>query len=319
MQQADFEQAVLRMAQQGGMQRLTPQAVGYRLGMEVKDAERMLDRMVTSARLELDSDDDGNLYYFVPGHGTPGVFTTGVPLDPVPVAQENAAQGTPWGPPPSASGGAPAPGSAPQPAPGAVQAPWGTWPGQQQPAQSGYGTPHPANAPQQSAPPNTGYPPGAPQSPGQYGQPWAAGQYGQPWNPQQQPAGPPAAFGGPAPWGPQGPGSQPNPYAQPPHGAPYGAPYQAPGPQYAYGQNALVPTRGPDGPRSPATAALLGLIPGAGQLYNGQVGKGLTLFFLTGFLSAFPPLAVVPWVWGIVDAHSTARRQNQQHYGLLGP
>lgn len=52
---------------------------------------------------------------------------------------------------------------------------------------------------------------------------------------------------------------------------------------------------------SPALAATLSLIiPGLGQFYNGQVGKGI-LVFLTSWL-------IFPWVIGIIDAYGTAKK-----------
>ena len=118
------------------------------------------------------------------------------------------------------------------------------------------------------------------------------------------------APGGYPPTGPSGP---------PPMGTPFGQPHHAQQP-YAYGQNALVSSRPVPG-KSPATAAVLStFFPGAGQLYNGQVGKGLVVFFGFMFLAAAGPLALVPWLWGISDAHKTSKQQSAaQHYGLLGP
>jgi len=56
--------------------------------------------------------------------------------------------------------------------------------------------------------------------------------------------------------------------------------------------------------RSPGLAAFLSfIIAGLGQIYNGQIGKGLLIFF-TGWL-------VIPWVFGIFDAYSTAKKINQ--------
>lgn len=305
MEQAQFEQAVLRMAHNGGVQRLTPADVGYQLRMSVKDAERMLDKMVTNAQLELDSDDDGNLFYFVPGHGTPGVFTSGTAsANPVDPPKPDPAYGqspgyAPYGQSPSHQSPPPQQGGYPPPA---------------------YGQPHPAQPPQPA--PNAPYgqfgPPTSPPPPynNGYGQPQypppAQPAYGQPY---AAPPGPPPAYGHQpgAPYG-QATYGQHNGYA--PQGA-YGAPPPAP---YAYGHNALVPA-GHAAPKSPAAASLLSaIIPGAGQLYNGQVGKGLTFFFVTCFLLALPPLAAVPWLWGVVDAYNGSKQQNQrQHYGLLGP
>lgn len=55
--------------------------------------------------------------------------------------------------------------------------------------------------------------------------------------------------------------------------------------------------------RSPGVAAVLSLlVPGSGQLYNGQIGKGI-LVLLTWWL-------IVPWILGVVDAHSTAKKIN---------
>ena len=55
---------------------------------------------------------------------------------------------------------------------------------------------------------------------------------------------------------------------------------------------------------SPALAAILSFfIPGLGQIYNGQVGKGFLIFF-TAWL-------VIPWVIGIIDAYSNAKKINQ--------
>ncbi|MDD4895001.1 MAG: NINE protein, partial [Candidatus Omnitrophica bacterium] len=56
--------------------------------------------------------------------------------------------------------------------------------------------------------------------------------------------------------------------------------------------------------RNPVIAALLSFfIGGAGQLYNGQIGKGV-LIFLTTWL-------VIPWIYGIIDAYNTANKINR--------
>lgn len=53
--------------------------------------------------------------------------------------------------------------------------------------------------------------------------------------------------------------------------------------------------------QSPALAAVFSLIvAGSGQIYNGQIGKGLLIFFTSGF--------VLPWVYGIIDAYITAQK-----------
>jgi TM2 domain-containing membrane protein YozV len=48
------------------------------------------------------------------------------------------------------------------------------------------------------------------------------------------------------------------------------------------------------------------LIPGAGQFYNGELGKG-TLVLLTFWM-------VIPYIYGIVDAWRTAERINRYGY-----
>jgi TM2 domain-containing membrane protein YozV len=53
--------------------------------------------------------------------------------------------------------------------------------------------------------------------------------------------------------------------------------------------------------RALLAAALSLVLPGLGQLYNGQLLKGLLVFF-TAFL-------VVPYIYGIIDAYLVARRQ----------
>jgi len=57
--------------------------------------------------------------------------------------------------------------------------------------------------------------------------------------------------------------------------------------------------------RHPELAALLSLVfPGLGQVYNGQIGKGLA-FFLMFWL-------VIPWLYSVYDAYETASRINQR-------
>jgi hypothetical protein len=61
--------------------------------------------------------------------------------------------------------------------------------------------------------------------------------------------------------------------------------------------------------RSPALAALLSfVVAGTGQMYNGQIGKGLAILF-TCWL-------IVPWIYGIFDAHATARKINSGKIAL---
>ncbi|MFH1753609.1 MAG: hypothetical protein ABH875_05445 [Candidatus Omnitrophota bacterium] len=56
-----------------------------------------------------------------------------------------------------------------------------------------------------------------------------------------------------------------------------------------------------NGEHSPALAAILSfIIGGAGQMYNGETGKGILIFF-TSWL-------VIPWLYGIFNAYLTAKK-----------
>lgn len=56
--------------------------------------------------------------------------------------------------------------------------------------------------------------------------------------------------------------------------------------------------------KNPGLAMLLSIIfPGGGQFYNGHAGKGI-LILCTCWL-------ILPWIWGIFDAYSCAKRINR--------
>lgn len=56
--------------------------------------------------------------------------------------------------------------------------------------------------------------------------------------------------------------------------------------------------------RNPALAAILSfIVAGLGQVYNGQIGKGILIFF-TAWL-------IIPWIYGIFDAYSVAKKINE--------
>ena len=53
---------------------------------------------------------------------------------------------------------------------------------------------------------------------------------------------------------------------------------------------------------SPALRALASLVlPGAGQAWNGQIGKAFLVLLTSPF--------IVPWIWGVCDAWRVARRR----------
>lgn len=65
--------------------------------------------------------------------------------------------------------------------------------------------------------------------------------------------------------------------------------------------------------KSPGLAAILSfLFCGLGQVYNGEVGKGVA--FLLGFwvgLALLVVPGVIVWIWSMVDAHNTAANFNR--------
>ena len=57
----------------------------------------------------------------------------------------------------------------------------------------------------------------------------------------------------------------------------------------------------------PVGAAILSLI-GCGQIYNGQIGKGIIFIFsMLIFLQLSPALAGLLWIYSIYDAYKTAK------------
>jgi TM2 domain-containing membrane protein YozV len=317
MEQRQFEQAVDHIARVERVQRLLPGDLSRRFGLPIKEVERMLDRMVTNGSLELDSDDDGNLFYFVPGVGTGGVFNPGAAAAAPPVGSGQAT-GQPG---PATQMGYGPPGYGAQP-------PGGWPPGGQAPPPPGQGWP---SGYPQAWPPQGGYVPpayGPPRGPAPGPNPWGQQTRG-PWPGQQQggyvpppspygpPTGQPGTYGGYAAPGTAGGWAQPS--GAPPYGSGYG--YAPPG-QVPYGHNALVPAGDPYAAghqRSPSAAALLSLFfPGAGQLYNGQVTKGLGFFIATLLMAGtLTPAFLIPYIWSILDAHATSRHINA--HGMLPP
>lgn len=76
--------------------------------------------------------------------------------------------------------------------------------------------------------------------------------------------------------------------------------------------------------RSPGIAAVMSfVIPGAGQIFNGQIGKGIMmccLFAVGIFFSLFfigIPILVGVWAWAIYDAYAVAEnppsRRRRRH------
>lgn len=69
--------------------------------------------------------------------------------------------------------------------------------------------------------------------------------------------------------------------------------------------------------KSPGVALILSLfITGAGQLYNGQIGKGILMFIAVvicvGSAMFIAPafIALIIWIWSIVDAYRVAKQKH---------
>lgn len=76
----------------------------------------------------------------------------------------------------------------------------------------------------------------------------------------------------------------------------------------------LVFEDGPARPKSAGTALVLSiLIVGLGQIYNGQVGKGILMFILCIGLW-FVLLGWIINIWSWIDAYQTASRMNERYY-----
>jgi TM2 domain-containing membrane protein YozV len=85
---------------------------------------------------------------------------------------------------------------------------------------------------------------------------------------------------------------------------------QMPGPNLA--QAALL-LSGDAKPKSPGIALLLSfLLCGVGQMYNGQVGKGI-LMLIGCIIAWFVFLGWIIWIWSMVDAYSTAKQMNLRY------
>lgn len=64
--------------------------------------------------------------------------------------------------------------------------------------------------------------------------------------------------------------------------------------------------------RNPFVAAVLAaLVPGTGQIYNGQIGKGVLVFFSCWL--------IIPWIYGIADAFLTARKMDRSEMEFHPP
>jgi TM2 domain-containing membrane protein YozV len=80
-------------------------------------------------------------------------------------------------------------------------------------------------------------------------------------------------------------------------------------PVAAFGQQGNQPPRDQKSPFLAATCSCF--LPGLGQAYNGEIGKGIAVFLgtLFGLFILFIPGLIV-WFYGLYDAYSTAGKMN---------
>lgn len=163
-------------------------------------------------------------------------------------------------------------------------------------------------------PPNPTYPSQAPAL--------AAPSYAAPPGPPYGTGGPPFGAGAP-PYGTGAPATGPHavhpsyPGPAPVHVVIHGAAPIVPAPAYAAPPPAALAPYGRR--RDSGIAALLSFfLPGAGQLYNGQTGKGVGFLLVTVFVNV--PLMflwigfatqLVTWLWAMIDAYVSAEKINR--------
>ena len=93
-------------------------------------------------------------------------------------------------------------------------------------------------------------------------------------------------------------------------------PYQGPASSAAPPQQRVIVVR--SGKSSGLAAVLSFFWCGLGQIYNGQIAKGLIMGFLyfLSFLAIFILIGIITtpilWIWGMYDAYSTAERLNRE-------
>jgi len=72
--------------------------------------------------------------------------------------------------------------------------------------------------------------------------------------------------------------------------------------------------------KNPGIAAVLSFFfAGLGQIYNGQIAKGIA-FIITYFISAMLMIVLIGfittpiiWIWGMIDAYRQAEKLNEQN------
>jgi TM2 domain-containing membrane protein YozV len=80
-----------------------------------------------------------------------------------------------------------------------------------------------------------------------------------------------------------------------------------------------MPEQAPRFYKNPTTATILSFfVMGLGQIYNGQIGKGILFIVLYGVSVALMWVVVgfittpILWIWGMIDANKSANRINKE-------
>ncbi len=74
--------------------------------------------------------------------------------------------------------------------------------------------------------------------------------------------------------------------------------------------------------KNPGLSALLSFFwSGLGQIYNGEIGKGI-FFIVAQVINSLLMMVIIGfitwpivWIWGMIDAYKVAESYNLQHYG----
>ena len=79
-----------------------------------------------------------------------------------------------------------------------------------------------------------------------------------------------------------------------------------------------MPTQPPKFYKNPSIATILSFFyMGLGQIYNGQIGKGIVFIILYGISVALMFVVIgfvttpILWIWGMIDANNSAKKINE--------
>jgi len=80
-----------------------------------------------------------------------------------------------------------------------------------------------------------------------------------------------------------------------------------------------MPDQAPKFYKNPAVATILSFFfMGLGQIYNGQIGKGILFLvaYIISLLLMFILIGLITtpilWIWGMIDANNSAKRVNEE-------